>query len=110
MADDYDYGFPEIKHYLNEIGTQIIIDCGQDISTSTTSIFKVRKPDGTLVDWTATVTTIDTLPNYLSYYTQLNDFDQIGMYSIQPYIVLPTWTGRGETVNFNVLGNFDIGY
>jgi len=106
----YDYGYNPVKHYMNEVGTQIIVDCGQDISAASTYKLSVRKPDGTVFTWNPTIVTIESNPNYLLYLTRVGDFDQIGVYSIQPYLVLPTWTGRGETVTFEVFGNFDMGY
>ncbi len=98
MSDD--------KHYVNEIGTEIIVDCGQDVSSATTTKLEVRKPDGTLAEWDATIYETD----YLKYLTVAGDFDQAGLYAIQPYLVLPTWTGRGETVTFYVFGNYDDDY
>lgn len=98
------------KHYVGETGTQIIVDCGQNISAATGCLLYVRKPDGTLVTWTPTILTLNSLPNYLSYSTLAGDFDQIGSYCLQSYMMLAGWSGRGETVMFQILGNFDAGY
>jgi len=38
---------------LNDIGTKIILDCVEDISTATSPEIKYKKPDGTSGSWTA---------------------------------------------------------
>ena len=92
------------NHYINEIGTEILVDCGQDISAATDYALEVRKPDGSYAEWTPTISDTD----YLLYLTQSGDFNVSGMYSIQPYIELPGgWTGRGQAVFFYVYNYFD---
>jgi hypothetical protein len=96
------------KHYIDEIGTDVIVDCGQDISTATVHKLEVRKPDGTTDEWDAEPYTIDDEPNYLIYTTISGDFDQAGLYSIQSYIEMDGWEGRGQTVTFEVFNNYDL--
>ena len=91
------------KHYVNEIGTEVVIDCGEDISMSTVHTLLVRKPDGATVEWSASI----YQSNFLLYTVVSGDFDQEGEYAIQPYLTLPGWLGRGQTVKFYVYGLFD---
>jgi hypothetical protein len=88
------------KIYQGDVGTQIILDCGSDISTATVRKIKARKPSGALVEWNAAASG----SNSITYTTQANDIDEAGSWSIQAYIELPGWAGRGETFTFSVLG------
>jgi hypothetical protein len=86
------------KVYVGDVGTDIIVDCGQDISGATSTSLEVNKPDGTNVSWTATI----YQSNYLKYTIIADDFDQEGIYRVQSKLTLGGWTGRGETANFRV--------
>jgi len=87
------------KHYVGEIGTEVIINCGTNISAASTKNLKVLKPDGkTEVVWAAEFSGT----NSLKYIIKEGDLDQVGSYSIQPYIILNGWIGHGETVRFVV--------
>jgi hypothetical protein len=82
-----------------DIGTEINVDMQEDITGATVTKFKVRRPDGAVVEWTAEK---DGLEN-LRYYTLANDLSQIGTYKLQPYVELPAWKGHGAVVEFKVL-------
>jgi len=90
------------KHYVGEVGTAVILDCGQDITSATNVSIAVKKPDGTKVTWVATVYNT----RYLRHITITNDLDQSGLYELQSVLTLGSWTGRGETTNFVVFDNF----
>lgn len=96
----------EIKHYVGEVGTAVIVDCGQDISAATGVSLSVKKPDGTTASWSATIYTLDGDPNYLRHVTIASDFSMAGVYEIQAVLTLGSWTGRGQTTNFIVYENF----
>ncbi len=81
------------KYYVGDIGTDIIVDCGEDISAATVKRIKYRKPDGTEGYWEADV----YLSNYLKYTVLINDWDLSGKWSINSYIEIGTWKGHGET-------------
>jgi len=89
------------KLYVGDVGTQLQVDVGHDITSATSAAISVKKPDGTIVEWAGTpnVTRID-------YNIQANDFDQEGTYYAQALVVLPTWSGRGETFTIQVDANF----
>lgn len=87
--------------YVGDIGTVILIDMGTDISDATTTNINVRKKGGDVV-WSASISGT----NYLTYTIEEDDLDVAGTYYLQPYIVTPSWTGRGETVTMEVFEVF----
>ena len=93
-------------HYTDEIGTEIIVDCGVDISGATPTTLKVKKPDGTEVEWTATIYN----SNYLKYTTILGDFNQSGTYVLQTSLTLTGWTGLGDVATFEIYAPYHRAY
>jgi len=91
------------KHYVGEIGTAIIVNCGEDISTASIHNLRVKKPDGTEVIWNASVYNT----NYLKYLIVTGDLDQAGNYEIQAYIEMGGWKGWGETAFFMVSNKYE---
>ena len=104
----FNYGsvIPPNKHYINEVGTEIVIDCGQDITAASVYKIEVRKPDNTLVEWAPPAVQIYQ-NNFLLYLTVLGDFGVPGRYALQPYIEMDAWKGRGQTVFFDVYNYYD---
>jgi len=90
------------KHYVGNIGTEIIVNCGTDISGATAQSLKVKKPSGAIVNWLATIYNT----NFLKYSVASRDFDEAGVYELQAYIVMPSWIGRGETTTFTIYKSF----
>lgn len=86
------------KVYVGDVGTVIEIDMQENISSATGYKLKVRKPDGTLVDWAPSIYGT----NYLRYTIVTNDLNMAGTYTIQPYMTIGTWTGRGDVISFAV--------
>lgn len=91
------------KSYVGDIGTILEVDCGVDISTSTTHNLMMRKPDLTVVELTGTVYNT----NFIRYTTIDGDLDQAGVYRIQSKIVISAWEGRGETERLRVYGPYE---
>ena len=91
------------KHYINEEGTEIIVDCGSAITGATSLALKVKKPDGTLVSWTPII--YET--NYLKYVVVSGDFNQSGTYYLQASLTLGAWVGLGETASFRISAVYD---
>jgi hypothetical protein len=90
------------KHYVNEVGTEILIDCGSDITGATVHTLEVRKPDGTIVSWAATISGT----NHLSYISLEGDFNMVGLYLLQAKINIASWAGRGETAEFEIFEDY----
>lgn len=88
--------------YINDIGTVIEIDMGENISTATGLVLEVQKPDLTRVEWTPIIYGT----NYLRYSVVAGDLDKVGKYLINPKLTLSTWIGRGNTISFEVLSRF----
>lgn len=86
------------KIYKGDIGLKIKLDAGSDISTETTLKIKYIKPDGTDGEWDATVE--DT--NYAIYVTLTDDLNKVGVWKVQIYAVLTSWTGHGTMASFRV--------
>ena len=79
--------------YKNTVGAAIKLNCGQDITSATSTTIEVRKPDGSEVSWPATIVE----STKLQYVTQEGDLDQAGDYRLQPKLTIGDWTGRGDT-------------
>lgn len=89
--------------FVGDIGTELLINMGENISSASSVSLSVRKPDGTVVTWTPTIQ--GTL--YLRYLTQSGDLNLAGEYAISPLLTIGSWTGRGETVYFKAIARFD---
>lgn len=74
-----------VKHYVGEEGTDIVVDVGSDISSATTAALKVRKPDGSFVTWTGTVTGAGN--DHITYTITSVDFNLAGTYRIQSFVI-----------------------
>lgn len=81
------------KHYVGMVGVNVIVNCGHNITGATNTKLKVEKPDGTTVEWTATIYN----ENFLKYVSIADDFDQEGEYRIQAFLTLGDFTGPGDT-------------
>ena len=86
------------KIFAYDIGTEILIDMQEDLSSATSITLRIQKPDKTTTTWTPTV--VNT--NYLQYYLQSGDVDDVGVYTIQPHLTIGSWTGSGTKVQIEV--------
>ena len=97
------------KYYVGDVGTDIILDCEETIIGATDRKIKYKKPDGTIGEWDAEIYD-DPESEYtnscLKYITIVGDFNQKGLYSVQVNLTLGTWSGSGETADFNVYDPF----
>lgn len=90
------------KVYVGDIGTQIVLDCGQDISSATARSIEVRKPDGSTASWPATASGMTAI----AYVTLAGSLDMPGPYRLQALVTLPSGTWRGETAQLSVYAAF----
>jgi hypothetical protein len=90
--------------YINDVGTLITLETGANLTTlaPTVKIIKVKKPNGDLRDWVATVANT----TQLTYTLIAGDVDQAGTYQLQSYAEAPTGTWRGNTTSLEVLDVF----
>jgi len=91
------------KHYIGEIGTEIIVDMQCDISMASGCLFYVKKPNGSVVTWDAQIYGTHSLRHIV----QSGELDQAGRYLLQPYIEVSGWKGFGNTCNFEVSRRFE---
>lgn len=92
------------KIYVGDIGTEIMLDAGQDIAGATVEIAVLKPGAAGETPWTATTYAIDGATQYVRHTTVADDLDVPGVYRVQPVIALADggWTGRGETAEFRV--------
>lgn len=81
------------KHYVGEVGTNLIYDTGIDISQASKVLIKVRQPDGKIVEWVATVFQLTKLRHI----SAQGELDLPGIYKIQTYIEDGPNHWHGET-------------
>lgn len=95
------------KVYVGDIGTVILIDMGENISTATGISLKVMGPkssvktNGTIKNgktWTPSIYGT----NYLKYTVLEGDLDLAGDYYINPVLTLGSWTGTCDTATLTV--------
>jgi len=95
------------KIYVGQCGVIIRLNANPDelpecdIATANTLKILVKKPDGTLKEWTATRYS-DT--DKIQYTTQDGDLDIKGTYKLQAYVewTTPKTNPRGETTTIKV--------
>ena len=78
--------------YRNDIGTELILDCGVDVSTATVRKVRAKMPGGGIKEFVAAANTTNTI----KYVLLDGAFNVAGVWSVQSYIEMPGWTGRGE--------------
>ncbi len=91
------------KQYKGDVGTEILLDTSSDLTDATNTKIRCKKPDGTTVEWAATIKETTKL----SYITAAGDLDQAGMYRVQASLTLGSWSGLGETASFKILETFE---
>jgi hypothetical protein len=92
------------KYYQYDTGTEILVDVGSNVATATVTRLYVKKPSGEQVTWEAGLGTIGAGGEIttLRYITGANDWDETGHYTLQAYVEMPSWKGRGDSVKFEI--------
>jgi hypothetical protein len=91
------------KIYVGDIGTVFSVNVGVTVASATSYLFKVTKPSGAIQDWTCTV---DSTTSF-KYAVKYGDLNEDGIYHLQAYATYPDWSGRSETIDFEVYDLFD---
>lgn len=86
------------KIYVGDVGTEILADCGTNITDAIAQAIKVTFPDGTQKEWPAQVYETD----YLKYTLMAEDTVQAGVYTAQTYVETASGKWSGETFKFRV--------
>ena len=87
-----------IELHVGDVGTEIVLDCGTNVSNSTLRETIAKKPDESRVHWTASVADETSI----KYVVQAGDLDVAGDWQLQAYVEFPTWKGRGEVATLKV--------
>ena len=92
--------------HLNDEGTRFLITIKEgsdpvDISSATIKELKFKRKDGTGFTVDAGFDT-DGTDGVLEYITLPDEINQIGKWSVQPYIEMPNWSGHTAKVDFRV--------
>lgn len=90
-----------MKHYIGEVGTDIILETGKALAGATLLNIKYQKPDGTTGSWTGTIDTATKVKYTLS----SGDIDQAGVWTFQAYVEVAggKWYGQTARLTFSAL-------
>lgn len=97
------------KVFVQDIGTIFRTTVKEDgtavdISTATTKQIIFQPPSGVAVAQTAVFFT-DGSDGIMQYVTVADDLNIGGIWRLQGFVVLPTWQGHGDQVEFKVYDN-----
>lgn len=90
------------KTYVGDTGTEIILNCGTDISTATSVKINYKKPAGTTGSWTGAVYNT----NYIKYTTDADDLDVAGQWLLQALVITASGEWLGETTAMTVYDSY----
>lgn len=91
------------KIYQNDFGTVFKVNVGKNIVGATKVQLLVKKPNASsFTTWVGSV--LDR--TYIKYVIKRGDLDLVGIYTLQAYVELPAWSGRGDTTTFEVYAPF----
>lgn len=86
------------KIFINDIGTEILLDTSVNLTTASVTDIKYLKPNGSTGIWNASIQD-DTKLKYIAI---ASDFDTVGEYRLQASVWLPSWRGHGNTAKLVV--------
>ena len=91
------------KVYLNDIGTDIILNAGSSLTGESTLQIKYQKPSGDSGVWEADVYNT----NYAKYTTISGDLNEAGTWLLRIYTKLISWHGHGNVVEMKVYDSWE---
>jgi hypothetical protein len=91
------------KVYINDANTDILLDCGRDVSTAMLREINVLKPNGDQEVWPAFLSGT----NLIGYTTNADTFDMAGTWKLQAHIIIGQGEWRGETATLTVYAPFN---
>ena len=101
------------KHYVGEIGTQVLLDCGIDLTDIAVAAIYYKKPGTIVGTWDATLYNSysdlakATGTYYVSYTLAGTDFNVSGDWEVQAVVANTVGTWYGETAQMQVFGTFE---
>lgn len=90
------------KLYVGMSGVKLIVDTGINLNGASKVALKVKKPDGTEVEWIGTAS-----GTKIEYVLQDGDLDQTGAYKIQAYVEFGTSKMYGDTEGIYVYDKYE---
>jgi len=93
------------KHYVGEVGTELVVRCGRDLTGAASLKLSVKRPDGSVVEWTAEQAY--QRKDSIRYITKPGDFTVPGEYQLQSKVYLNGWLGKGKTTKFLIYNRFE---
>ena len=94
----------EYDAYKDDIGVEIVLDVGTDISSATVRKIKFRRPNRTFGVWDAS----EKSSTSIAYVTQDGDLNDAGIWILQAYVEKATWKLHGKEQGFGVGGSIPI--
>jgi hypothetical protein len=91
------------KVYLNDANTDILLDCGIDVTAAQMREISVLKPNGDQVEWPAFLSGT----NLIGYTTNVDTFDMAGSWRLQAHVIIGQGEWRGETATLTVYAPFN---
>uniref|UniRef100_I2PYP3 Uncharacterized protein n=1 Tax=Desulfovibrio sp. U5L TaxID=596152 RepID=I2PYP3_9BACT len=92
--------------YQGDVGLEIILDCGCDLSGAVGTAVAVRMPSGTVLSWPAETAGAGGGVTCLRCVTRAGDLAEAGTYRLQASLTLGGWTGLGRTASLVVKPKF----
>lgn len=87
--------------FVGDVGTEIVLDCGINVSSATVRKIIVKTPSGVRREWTA----VADGTNSIKRTTLAGDLDMPGEWVLQAYVEMTAWQGHGSKAVLNVLQN-----
>lgn len=84
--------------FVGDVGTEIVLDCGVDVSSATVRNIVARKPGGAKVTWPA----VADGTNSIKHVVVDGDLDAAGTWKLQAYVEMPGWRGYGDVAALTV--------
>ncbi|EKO39697.1 MAG: hypothetical protein B193_1577 [Solidesulfovibrio magneticus str. Maddingley MBC34] len=92
--------------YQGDVGLEILVDCGRDLTGAASPTLRVRLPSGATRTWPAAVAGSGQDAAKLRYVTRSGDLAEAGVYKLQAVLTLGDWSGGGRTASFTVRPQF----
>jgi len=92
--------------YQGDIGLEILLDCGRDVSGADDAAILVKTPSGAVMTWPAGKKAADGTVTSISYVTRVGDLAEAGTYRLQASLTLGDWAGLGKTATLVVRAKF----
>lgn len=77
-----------------------------DLTTVSAAVFKMKRPDGSVVTWTATLSAASQTSLTLTYLYAAGDLVQLGQWTAVANMTVPGGTVKSDPMSFTVVDEF----